>query len=73
MYIPIHMYMCIYVCIYVYIYISLSLSLSLSHVPMLPETVFLEHELYYGLGMDALVTVCWWNANVIMVWAWMLR
>ena len=26
----------------------------------------------YGLGMDALVTVCSWNTNVIMVSAWML-
>ena len=26
----------------------------------------------YGLGMDAMVTVCSWNANGIMVWAWML-
>ena len=24
------------------------------------------------LGMDALVTVCSWNRNVIMAWAWML-
>ena len=31
-----------------------------------------EHERYYGLGMDALVRVCSWNTNVIMVWAWML-
>ena len=30
-----------------------------------------EHERYYGLGMDALVTVCSRNTNVIMVWAWM--
>ena len=28
----------------------------------------LEHERYYGLGMDATVTVCSWNTNVIMVW-----
>ena len=34
--------------------------------------VFWEHERYYGLGMDALVTVCSGNTNVIMVWAWML-
>ena len=27
------------------------------------------HERYYGLGMDALVSVCSWNMN--MVWAWM--
>ena len=31
-----------------------------------------EHERYYGLGMDALVTVCSGNTNVILVWAWML-
>ena len=31
-----------------------------------------EHERYYGSGMDALVSVCSWNTNVIMVWAWML-
>ena len=34
--------------------------------------MLLEHERYYGLGMDAPVTVCSWNTNVIMVWAWML-
>ena len=34
--------------------------------------MLLEHERYYGLGMDALVIVCSWNTNVIMVWAWML-
>ena len=32
----------------------------------------LEHQRYYSLGMDALVIVCSWNTNVIMVWAWML-
>ena len=31
-----------------------------------------EHERNYGLGMDALVSVCSWNTNEIMVWAWML-
>ena len=31
-----------------------------------------EHERYHGLGMDALVTVCSWNTNGIMVLAWML-
>ena len=31
-----------------------------------------KHERYCGLGMDALVTVCSWNTNGIMVWAWML-
>ena len=34
--------------------------------------MLLKHEHYYGLGMDALVVVCCWNTNVIMVWAWML-
>ena len=36
------------------------------------ERMLLEHERYYGLGMDALVVVCSWNTNAIMVWAWML-
>ena len=31
-----------------------------------------EHERYYGFGMDALITVCFRNTNVIMVLAWML-
>ena len=30
--------------------------------------MLLEHERYYGLGMDALRPVCSWNTNVIMVW-----
>ena len=34
--------------------------------------MLLEHERYYGLGMGAPVTICSWNTNVIMVWAWML-
>ena len=34
--------------------------------------MLLEHERNYGLGMDALVSVCSWNTNGIMVWAWML-
>ena len=34
--------------------------------------MLLEHEQNYGFGMDALVTVCSWNTNGIMVWAWML-
>ena len=34
--------------------------------------MLLEHERYYGLGMDAIVTVCSWNTKVIMVWAWAL-
>ena len=37
------------------------------------ERMLLEHERNYGLGMDALVGVCSWNTNGIMVWAWMLR
>ena len=35
--------------------------------------MLLEHECYDHLGIDALVTVCPWSANVVMVWAWMLR
>ena len=35
--------------------------------------MLLEHEQKYDLGMDALVTVCFWNTNVIMVWVWMQR
>ena len=31
-----------------------------------------EHDFYYGLGIDALVSVRSGNVNVIMVWAWML-
>ena len=34
--------------------------------------MLLEHERNCGLGMDALVTVCSWNTNGIVVWAWML-
>ena len=34
--------------------------------------MLLEHERYSGLGMDALVTVCSWNTNIVMVWAWVL-
>ena len=34
--------------------------------------MLLEHERYYGLGMDAVVIVCSRNMNVIMVWTWML-
>ena len=30
-----------------------------------------EHERYHALGMDAVATVCSWNTNVIMLWAWM--
>ena len=35
--------------------------------------MLLEHERYYDLGIDALVTVCSWNRNVILVGAWMLQ
>ena len=31
-----------------------------------------EQERYHGLGRGALATVCSWNTNVIMLWAWML-
>ena len=34
--------------------------------------MLLEHEQKYGLGMDALVTICPWNTNGTMVWAWKL-
>ena len=34
--------------------------------------MLLEHEQKYGLGMNALLTICSWNANGVMVWAWML-
>ena len=37
------------------------------------QRMFSEHERDYGLGMDALVSVCSGNTNGIMVWAWMLR
>ena len=36
-----------------------------------PSSAF-EHERYDGLGVDALLTVCFWNTNVSMSWAWML-
>ena len=36
------------------------------------QRMLLEHERNCDLGMDALVTVCSWNTNGIMVWAWML-
>ena len=36
------------------------------------HSMLLKHERHYGFGMDALVIVCSWNTNVIMVWAWML-
>ena len=34
--------------------------------------MLLEHERQYGLGMDALVTVCSGNRHACLVWAWML-
>ena len=34
--------------------------------------MLLEHERNYGLGMDALVAVCSWNTDGIMVWACIL-
>ena len=34
--------------------------------------MLLEHERNSGLGMDALVTVCSWNMNGILLWAGML-
>ena len=34
--------------------------------------MLLEHERNYGLGMDALVSVCSGNTSGIIVWAWML-
>ena len=34
--------------------------------------MLLERIRNYGVGMDALVTVCSWNTYGIMVWAWML-
>ena len=37
------------------------------------ELMLLEHERNYGLGMDAAVSVCSWNTNGIMIWAWMQR
>ena len=32
----------------------------------------LEHERNYALGTDAAVSVCSWNTNGIMHWAWMI-
>ena len=36
------------------------------------QRMLLEHDRKYGLGMDALVSVCSWNTTGILVWAWML-
>ena len=35
--------------------------------------MLLEHHRNYGLGMDALATVCSLNTNGVMVWAWRLH
>ena len=32
--------------------------------------MLLEHDRNYDLGMDALGTICSWNTNGIMIWAW---
>ena len=34
--------------------------------------MLLEHDWNYGLGMDALVSGCFWNTSGIMDLAWML-
>ena len=36
------------------------------------KRMLLQHKRYDGFGMDAVVSVCSWNMNIIMVWAWML-
>ena len=33
--------------------------------------VLVDQKRHYGLGMDALVTVCSWTTNVFLVRAWM--
>ena len=43
-----------------------------SAVVIAPQCNPLEHEWDYDFGMDALVTVCSWNTNGIMILAWML-
>ena len=35
------------------------------------DSMLVEHERNYGLGMDALAIVCSWNTHGITVWAWM--
>ena len=35
--------------------------------------VLSELERSHGLGIGALVSVCSWNTNIIMVWAWVLQ
>ena len=34
--------------------------------------MLLEHDWNHALCMDALLTICSWNMNGIMLWAWML-
>ena len=46
-----------------------SYCLSLFGLGCAGSRVRLEHQCYYGLGMDALLTVCTWNTNVMMVLA----
>ena len=36
------------------------------------QRMLLGHEWKYGVGKDALVSLCSWDTNGIMVWAWML-
>ena len=36
------------------------------------QRMLLGHEWKYGVGTDALVSLCSWDTNGIMVWAWML-
>ena len=36
------------------------------------QCLLLGHERNYGLGTDALVSICSWDTNGIMVWAWVL-
>ena len=36
------------------------------------QRMLLEHERNYGSGLDALLSVCSWNTNAILVRAWML-
>ena len=44
----------------------------LSYHGQQPEPLILNLERNYDLGMDALATVCSWETNGIMIWAWML-
>ena len=36
------------------------------------QRMLLEHGRNHGFGMDALVSVCSWNTDGIVIWAWML-